>query len=189
MHFLLISILLALSPVPASAPRPHLQSCIRSLHATLDDSGVGPVRLGMPAPQVLATCPIVRDTVEGDPAEDLPQRVLSILVGADTIRAILDDGGLIHRLEIVSPFPRTREGWGVGTPLPRLLKSPRTQGYSGAEMELALYIKTPGHCGMTFRVPWPARDEDSPDSVAVDQLRRLPRSARVTEVNVFGCHR
>jgi hypothetical protein len=138
--------------------------------------------------QVRATCPIVRDTVEGDPHEDLPQHVLSILVGTDTVRAILDDTGFVHRLEVASPHLRTREGWGVGVSLQTLLRNDSVKAYAGWEMELAFYVAMPSHCGVAFRIPWQGTGDPLPDSVDVRYLRKLPPSLRVTNVYVHGCH-
>ena len=123
----------------------------------------------------------MRDTVERR-AEGQPSRVVTVLVGGDTVVAEVDSGR-VWRIELTRPSPRTVDSLGVGTPLARLLELPGVRAVSG---EGGVYLLSSARCGLSFQL-----SEHGPDGLRpqwdVAALRRFPRSTVVSRVLVVGC--
>jgi hypothetical protein len=116
--------------------------------------------------------------------EAIPESVRVLVVRGDTIRAVIDSGR-VYRLVTTSPVSRTVDSLGPGTALSRLLRVPGVYALTG---EGAVYLKLPGHCGMSFKLGESGELADGPDSVDAARLRTLPATTKVIEANVFGCH-
>ena len=146
------------------------------------DEGIGKLRIGAPVDSVVPSCPLLRDTTMIG-AEGMPARKLYVLFFPDTVEAeVVDDH--VWRISVVSPHFRTVDSLGVGTPLSRLLQLKNPRGMSG---EGKFFVASPAHCGMSFRLA-----NAGPGALRGDLnragLTRLPKSAVVSEILVFGCH-
>lgn len=145
-----------------------------------DGSGVGGIRIGMTADSLRQLCRVVYDTTTRR-AERQPAHVLQVATSSDTIEAEAD-AGRIWRIQIASPRLRTADSLGVGTPIGRLLDIPGIRGMTG---EGSLYLVSPAHCGVSFRVTRP-KDQLRGDWTLA-QLRQLPATSVVTSVIILGC--
>ena len=177
-----LAISLAGSPLLAQAPAP---ACGITRRAILSDSGIGALRIGRRIADVGAECRILSDTTT-DNGEDGPVRTLVVQISSMSVAAVVDSDRVQH-IEVASIGLRTQEGFGPGTLLSRLLQGPGIRGFRGAELELAAYVVVPSHCGMSFRVPWPAADDHSPAELDAAELAAFPEDSRVSEVLIFGC--
>src|SRR4051794_30550427 len=83
--------------------------------APLTGDSVGAVAVGAPVSRVRARCAVVRDTTELD-SEAMPQRVLYVRVGADTIAVEVADGK-VWRINVANARLQTADGIHVGSPL------------------------------------------------------------------------
>ena len=158
------------APTPASAaPR-------------LKGDSVGPVAIGVSRTELGRAGRVVRDTMElGD--EAIPESVAVVVVGGDTLRAILDSAR-VYRIDVTTPHVRTADSLGVGTTLARLLREPGVHAFTG---EGAVYVKVPRQCGLSFRLADAGELGDALDSVGPAQLRQLPGTTPVSTVLVLGC--
>jgi hypothetical protein len=149
----------------------------------ITDEGIGQLRIGATVESIKQKCKVLRDTtVTG--AEGMPARKLAVAFTKDTVDAEIVDGR-VWRIAVHSPGIRTASLIGVGTLNQRLqtLKDPH-----GAMGEGALFVLSPQHCGMSFRLAnaGPAGQKGDLDKAG---LRRLPIEATVSEVLIVGCHR
>lgn len=148
----------------------------------LTDEGVGKIRIGESVESVRRDCTVVRDTTELG-AEAMPTRMVSVLFPRDTVEAeIVDDK--VWRVAIDSPHFSTADSLRVGTPLTRLLQLRTPQGMTG---EGALFVMSPDHCGLSFRLSEtgsPILRDPKPAA-----LSRLPTATHVTNILIVGCHR
>jgi hypothetical protein len=150
------------------------------LAAPLTGDSVGAVVIGAPVSRVRARCEVVRDTTELD-SEAMPQRVLYVRVGTDTITAEVADGK-VWRINVVTSHLQTTDGIHVGSPLRVLLGDPRPSGLVG---EGELYVVSPARCGMSFLVgPTPSRLGRHWNAAA---LRSLSPSTVLKRILVTGC--
>ena len=149
--------------------------------AVVTGAGVGALRIGARVDSVRARCRVVRDTVELR-AEGLPSRVVTMMVGDDTVAAEVDSGR-VWRIEVTRSSPRTADSLGVGTPLTQLLALPEVRAASG---EGGVYVLSNARCGLSFELsghgPGGLRAEWD-----IAALRRFPPSTVVTRVLVVGC--
>jgi hypothetical protein len=147
----------------------------------VSDEGIGALRIGATVNSVRQKCNVVRDTtVMG--AEGMQARKLGVAFSRDTVEAeIVDDR--VWRITVRSPRLRTADSLGVGTTKARLLqlKSPRLMTGEGQ-----LFVASPAHCGMSFRLANVGRDalRGNRDRIG---LARLPESTVVAEVLIFAC--
>jgi ligand-binding SRPBCC domain-containing protein len=170
------------APVAAQAgtdsPRSSPPACDE---ATVTGSGIGVLRIGTPVDSVRARCRIVRDTIERR-AEGQPSRVITVLVGEDSVEAEVDSGR-VWRIEVTRASPRTADSLGVGTPLSRLLELPDVRATSG---EGGAYLQSPARCGLSFQLsaygPGGLRAEWSAAA-----LRRFPPATVVRRLLIVGC--
>ena len=148
----------------------------------LTDEGVGKIRIGESVESVRRDCTVVRDTTQLG-AEAMPTRMVSVLFPRDTVEAeIVDDK--VWRVAIDSPHFSTADSLRVGTPLTRLLQLRTPQGMTG---EGALFVMSPDHCGLSFRL------SDNGLPVLRDpsrtELSRLPAGTHVSNILIVGCHK
>jgi hypothetical protein len=145
------------------------------------DEGIGELRIGATVESIRQKCNVVRDTIAMG-AEGMPARKLNVALSRDTIEAEIVNGR-VWRIAVRSPRLRTADSLGVGTSIEKLrqLKKPRLMTGEGE-----LFVATPEHCGMSFRL----------SNFGADALRgnldraglaRLPLSSVVSEVLIFGC--
>jgi hypothetical protein len=173
-------------PAAASAPQPAAASAGRQTSSCGDevvtDEGIGQLRIGTTVESVRQKCDVVRDTtVLAD--EGMMARKLAVAFSRDTVEAEIVDGR-VWRIAVHSPRFRTSDSLGVGTPLARLLQLKKPRGMTG---EGKFFVASPEHCGMSFRLAnaGPGAQRGDLDGAG---LARLPESAVVSEVLVFGCH-
>jgi hypothetical protein len=164
-------------PAPSNSGR-HTFACGEEI---VSDEGIGALRIGATVNSVRQKCNVVRDTT-AIAAEGMPARKLTVAFSRDTVEAeIVDDR--VWRIAVRSPRLRTADSLGVGTTKARLLelKTPRLMTGEGQ-----LFVALPAHCGMSFRLtnvgPDALRGNMDPSG-----LGRLPESAVVAEVLIFGC--
>ena len=149
----------------------------------ITDEGIGQLRIGATVESIKQKCKVLRDTTVNG-AEGMPARKLAVAFSRDTVDAeIVEDR--VWRIAVHSPGLRTASLIGVGTLNQRLqsLKDPR-----GAMGEGALFVLTPQHCGMSFRLA-NAGPRGMRGDLDKAGLRALPIETVVSEVLVFGCHR
>jgi hypothetical protein len=172
----------AVSPQPSPAapstsdPRPSVCG-----EAVITDEGIGELRIGTTVESIRQKCTVVSDkTAPG--AEGMPARKLRVALSRDTVEAEIVDGR-VWRIAVRSPRLRTADSLGVGTTLASLLQLRNPRGMTG---EGRFYVASPDHCGMSFRLAnaGPGAQRGDLDNAG---LARLPRSAVVSEVLVFGC--
>jgi hypothetical protein len=149
---------------------------------TLTDEGVGKIRIGESVESVRHDCTVVRDTTELG-GEGMPTRMVSVLFPRDTVDVeIVDDK--VWRVAIDSRHFSTTDSLHVGTSLAQLLRLRAPQGMTG---EGALFVMSPDHCGLSFRLS----DNGSPvlRDPSPAELSRLPAATRVSNILIVGCHK
>jgi hypothetical protein len=168
-------------PSPA-APSTSVPQPFACGEAVITDEGIGELRIGATVESVRQKCTVVSDkTAPG--AEGMPARKLAVALARDTVEAEIVDGR-VWRIAVHSPRLRTADSLGVGTTLARLLQLRNPRGMTG---EGKFFVASPQRCGMSFRLAnaGPGAQRGDLDSAG---LSRLPKSAVVSEVLVFGCH-
>jgi hypothetical protein len=146
-----------------------------------DGTGLGELRIGATVASIRSVCSVVRDTTELR-EEGMPTHVLAVAFGIDTVEAEIDSGR-VWRIALGSSRFRTTDSLGVGVPIGRFLSMRGIHGITG---EGALYLVSPTHCGLSFRVTDPILDAP-PEDWTVAMLKRLPATSIVTEVLIVGC--
>jgi hypothetical protein len=172
----------AVSPQPsAAAPSVSVPRQSACGDEVITDEGIGEIRIGTTVAAVRQKCNVVRDTTAPG-AEGMPSRKLKVALSRDTVEAEIVDGR-VWRIAVNSPRLRTADSLGVGTTLARLLQLRNPRGMTG---EGRFYVASPDHCGMSFRLAnaGPGARRGDLNSAG---LARLPKSAVVSEVLVFGC--
>lgn len=156
---------------PASALRCGLKG-----RGTIGEVGIGDLQVGRTIAAVKESCLVVRDAV-GPGIEGTTQRILSIVVGSDTLRAAVD-AGLLVSITIRTPRFATADGLRVGSQLSKFVSAKRVQMWEG---EQGLYLRLPSHCGLAFHfaiqsraqpgIAWPPpRLEEQHGRATVDQI-------------------
>ena len=168
-------------PQESTAATPTRQSASCG-DEVLTDEGIGQIRIGATVASVREICTVVRDTTAIG-AEGMPARKLAVALSRDTVEAEIVDGR-VWRIGVLSPRLRTADSLGVGTPFVRLLRLRNPHGMTG---EGEFFVASPEHCGMSFRLAdaGPGARRGDLDSAG---LARLPKSAVISEVLIFGCH-
>lgn len=148
----------------------------------ITDEGIGHLRIGATVESIKQKCKVLRDTTVSGP-EGMPARKLAVAFSKDTVDAEIVDGR-VWRIAVHSPGLRTAGLIGVGTLNQRLLTLKDPRGVMG---EGALFVVSPQHCGMSFRLA-----NTGPRGMRGDLdkagLFHLPIESTVSEVLVFGCH-
>ena len=165
-------------PIAAPAPSVATSTCGDE---TLTDEGIGHLRIASTVEAVGLNCNIVRDSTAIG-AEGMPARKLLVALSRDTVEAEVVSGR-VWRIAVASPRLRTADSLGVGTTKARLLQLTKPRLMTG---EGRLFVASPDHCGMSFRLTNVGRDalRGNRDRVG---LARLPDTAVVSEVLIFGC--
>ena len=179
------------SPANSSLPDSSSSSPVRTEpsrqkpscgNEVLGEEGIGELRIWATVESVRQKCNVLRDTTAMG-GEGMPARKLTVALSGDTVEVeIVNDR--VWRIAVDSPKLSTPDGLGVGTSIERLrqLRSPRLMTGEGQ-----LFVASPDHCGMSFRL-----SNTGPNALRgnLDQagLSRLPASAVVSEVLIFGCH-
>lgn len=150
--------------------------------AIVRDEGMGKLQIGTSVDSITVQCGVLRD-ITAIGAEGMPARKLAVFFPPDTVEVEVVNNR-IWRLSIVSPHFRTADSLGVGTPLSRLLRLKNPRGMTG---EGKFFVASPEHCGMSFRLAdaGPGAQRGDLDRAG---LMRLPKSAVVSEILIFGCH-
>jgi len=167
-------------PPPVATPNPGVPASTCGSE-TLTDEGIGHLRIASTVESVGFSCNIVRDTTAIG-AEGMPARKLLVALSRDTVEAEVVSGR-VWRIAVASPHLRTADSLGVGTTKARLLQLTKPRLMTG---EGRLYVASPEHCGMSFRLSKVGRDalRGNRDRVG---LARLPDTTVVSEVLIFGC--
>lgn len=173
----------ASTAVPSNLPGAPIASGQKSScgEEVLGEEGIGELRIGATVESVRQKCNVLRDTTAIG-AEGMPARKLTVALSRDTVEAEIVDGR-VWRIAVDAPRLRTADALGVGTSIGRLrqLKNPR--GMTG---EGQFFVASPDHCGMSFRLSnaGPRAQRGDLDRAG---LFRLPETAVVSEVLIFGC--
>jgi hypothetical protein len=163
---------------PAAPAAPAASPCG---DGTIRETGLGELRIGLPVESVKSRCTVVRDTTELR-AEGMKARVISIVFGRDTVEAeVVDDK--VWRIEVAHPDLMTRDSLHVGTPLGRLLK---LRGVHTARGEGGVYLLTPEHCGLSFRLSGPGL-QALPAEADKAWLEPLASTVSVSRILIIGC--
>lgn len=147
----------------------------------LSGNGIGALQLGLPADSVRRACHVLADTTVTGP--NGRTRGLRVDLIRDTVFAELSTDSVVSRLRVVGRGIRTREGYGVGSTLENVMHWPDLTSATG---EGSLFVTSPSHCGMSFRLAGPAPVPPSPQS-GVKALKHTPGEVRVSEVQIYGC--
>jgi hypothetical protein len=146
------------------------------------EEGIGQLRIGTPVESLRQKCNVVRDTtVVG--AEGMPARKVAVAFSRDTVEAEIV-GGKVWRIAVTSPRLRTRDAISVGTTIGRLRQLKEPRGMMG---EGQLFVVSPQHCGMSFRLAGagPRGQRGDLDRAG---LFGLPEMTMVSQILVIGCH-
>jgi hypothetical protein len=184
-----VSLVLALVACERPAANSAIPDAVRTPVMATNDTlltgdSVGAAVVGGAAKALSARVHLVRDTIELG-MEAIPESIAVLVVGGDTIRGAIDSGR-IYRFSVESARFRTADSLGVGSTLARFLSEPGLYAITG---EGAVFLQSPRHCGLSFRLAEAGELGDAPDSVGMAQLRRLPPATRISEVLVVGCKR
>lgn len=147
----------------------------------LGEEGIGELRIGATVESVREKCNVVRDTTAPG-AEGMPARKLAVALSRDTVEAEIVDGR-VWRIAVHSPRLRTADALGVGTSIGTLRQMKEPRGMVG---EGQFFVASPQHCGMSFRLSnaGPRAKRGDMDRAG---LFRLPETAFVSQVLIFGC--
>ena len=156
-------------------------ACGVSDSTALTGSGIAGLQLGVPVDSIARSCHVLSDAVVPGP-EGQPSRELSVDLIRDTVIAeIVNDS--VWRIDVRGRGLRTRDGYGVGSTLEQLMHEPDLTSVSG---EGSLFVLSPSHCGLSFRLAGPAPEPPSPQS-GVKALKHTAGEVRVTQVLIVGC--
>jgi hypothetical protein len=152
--------------------------------ARLTGDGIGSLVIGRPVEELGGDCLVVSDTVDPLGPEGMPQRLVRVELGPDTVTVEVADDRLF-RLDVRSPRIRTVDDLGVGTMLGELLHVQDLRGVSG---EGALFAVSPSHCGLSFGLG-PEPPDRAGTSWTRGALAELPDTLTVRRVLAYGCAR
>jgi len=156
--------------------------CGVSDSTSLTATGIGDLQLGLSADSVRRACHVLADTTMVG-ANGQPARALSVDAIRDTVLAELNGDSVVSRLRVLGGGIRTREGYGVGSTLENVM---HWSDLTSATRDGSLFVMSPSHCGMSFRLAGPAPVAPSPQS-GVKALKHTPGEVRVNEVQIYGC--
>lgn len=143
--------------------------------------GIGLLRIGTPMHVVERACTVTSDTVmQGN--EGMPVRVLSIAMGLDTPYVEVVNGQ-VARILVRSQGIYTRDSLAVGSSIEFLKALPDLQPIVG---EGYLYVTSPAHCGIRFRLSEPPSSAPHGQWTTAD-LRQLSPMVHVTRILLGGC--
>jgi hypothetical protein len=172
---------------PATAPKEPPSVPGSQLHCgvgnaiVLKDSGIGDLVIGRTVGVVKRSCNVVRDASELG-TEGTAERILTVVLGGATVRAMVD-GELIMRIAVDVPRFATPDGLRVGSSMTRLVSE---KGVKPAEGEDGLYLVLPAHCGLSFRFSIPSRAPNG-QQWTPEQLGRIRGNTTVGRILVTKC--
>jgi hypothetical protein len=143
--------------------------------------GVGALRIGAHVDSIYRHCVITRDTVVRA-AEGMLTRVLSVAMSDDTLFAEVADDR-IWRILVRSQGIFTSDSLSVGSSVVTMVTLPELRPITG---EGYLYVVTPAHCGMSFRLSEPPSSLPRGEWTLAD-LQKLPPEVHVTRILLIGC--
>lgn len=160
-----------------------MRDCGVKSSSRITETGIGALQVGRTVVAVKQMCNVARDAAEPG-YEGMTERILTVLLGADTVRAtIVND--IVWRLTITQPRFAVADGLRVGTPLSQLVSA---KGVEIAEGEDGVYLLLAAHCGVSFRFSIQSRAPSGlPWSAA--RLRAQHGTARVDRILVSRCVR
>jgi hypothetical protein len=160
----------------ATGPTPDRPTadCGLRQSSVLSGSGIGDVRVGTSVAQLRSRCRVGRDTTIPFANEGMPERRVTIALGADSLEAtVVDDR--VWRVEVRTLRLRTADSLGVGSTVREIRRGPTNL----ATGDRGVFVLRRDHCGLSFQlagVP-PGRAE----------WALIPETTRVALVLVFGC--
>jgi hypothetical protein len=164
------------------AERAHTgPACGVSDSTALSGAGIGDLRPGTPLDSVRRGCQVISQAPIAV-TDGRSTSTVRVDVVRDTVTAELSDG-LVSRLSVRGAGIRTREGYGVNSTLEQLM---HWSDLTSATTDGSLFVMSPSHCGMSFRLAGPAPVPPSPQS-GVKALKHTPGEVRVSEVLIYGC--
>jgi hypothetical protein len=158
----------------AAPPLPPVASCGISDRATLAGHGIGDLTIGSDVNQLRSKCEVLRDSTDARGNEGMPERKIAVVVGSDTIEAIVDSNS-VHRLEITTSRIRTTDSLGVGTTAAEL----RAKDATLAVGDRGVFALVGSHCGVSFHLAGLSPTQNT--------WPQIPDSTTVDRVLVFGC--
>jgi hypothetical protein len=151
--------------------------------AAVSDSGVGLLRIGMSAADIRRSCTVIRDTAMTNDDYVEVQRALSVVVGADTVRAWIPSDS-ITGIDVLSGGLRTQDSLHVGV---RLAQLRGIQGLTATSGEASAWLEVPGHCGLALIISSAPGMVEADARVTEREIRSWPDTIRVTMIQVTGC--
>jgi hypothetical protein len=145
--------------------------------------GIGLLRIGMPVDSVPLLCRVTRDTIVRG-TEGMMSRVVSVAMDADTVLAEIVDAR-VWRILVRSQGIYTSDSLSVGSSIASLTPLPGLNPMVG---EGYLYVATPAHCGMSFRLSEPPSSAPHGEWTTADLLN-LVNTVHVTRILLIGCNR
>lgn len=168
---------------PDLNPTPRL--CGSGSAVVVADTAVGAIVPGRTAESIYAECTVVSDSLESW-EEGIPARIMRVVVGADTVIAVIDKGIVDYVFVEDSSF-RTTDSFGVGSRLGDLLRLP---GVSATFFEGSFHVASSKHCGVSFRLQPDSLDiDDVKQDWAAADLKKIPGNPAVSAMVVGGCPR
>jgi len=147
----------------------------------LSGAGIGALQVGATVDSVRAACDVLADTSVVSP-EGQPTPAIRVDLIRDTVLAELS-GNRITRVHVRGAGIRTADGYGAGSTLENLM---HWSDLTSQSADGSLFVMSPSHCGMSFRLAGPAPVLPSPQG-GVKALKHTPGEVRANEVMIFGC--
>src|SRR6266850_1372419 len=174
---MLTALLFALAGLQSPA-----HACISGSRPVVTDSGIGAVRLGARINEIGLQCSIIKDTLVANWDYVEPERVVVVVLEADTVQAVVDSAGRVERVYIDNPRLKTADSLGVGTRLVTLAK----RGSTGSQSEATFGVYVPAHCGLRFVITGiPAMNQA--EELGHTAMRRFASRAKVRRIEITGC--
>ena len=163
------------------ARAPAGQACGVSATTVITGDGIGSLRIGRPVPDITDSCVVVSNSsvMAGDSGSvrllrvDLLRDTAEAEVRADTIR----------RIDVADSAFHTSDHFSVDTRVATLLTLGDVEGRTSGG---SLWVVSPSHCGLSFRLEGPAPTPPAAQSRKA-ALRRLAGEDRVDRISMFGC--
>ena len=167
----------------ATIAAPSAKPCSVGSALVVSDSAVGPFRLGQTIAEARAACPTAVDT--SLPNDDYAEMEHGLLIGTrsgDTLWLALDQSQRVARIDVLTPGPRTRRGYHVGSTLCSILSARA----SGAIGEASFTLSRPDIPGVSFVLDGSPSASEDDMTVTNAQLRRTSQGMRVMKIWVHG---
>lgn len=163
------------------ARTPASRACGITNNTVLTGDGIGALRIGQSVAAIAATCQILSDSTLATGSEavtrrmrvDLLRDTVDVDVEADTIRGIQVADSAFH----------TMDHFSVDTRVAKILTLADVEGRTSGG---SLWVVSPSHCGLSFRLEGPAPTPPAAQSGKA-ALRRLAGEERVDRISILGC--